>query len=106
MRMKAIAGLALFVLSLSGCVAAYPSVPVERAREMLEPGDRVRVRTTNDRELEFEYMAVEDGVMIGKDQRVRMSDIKHLSRRDRQKGWQAFFLVVFFIAAASGFAID
>ena len=104
--MKAFAGLALFVLSLSGCVAAYPSVPVERAAEILEPGDRVRVRTTNDRELEFEYVAVEDGVMIGKDQRVRMSDIKHLSRRDRQKGWQAFFLVVFFIAAASGFAID
>lgn len=95
----------IIVFPLNGCTIVEPvasgdgNLPSRiRAENLISEGDRVEIRTVDDREYQFEVVAVDDDIVRGKAVSVRIDDIAELSVR-RFSGQRTAALVVVVIGA-------
>lgn len=93
---------ALFAaLSLAACTTLQPVAGGPAAwRSSVEPGDTVKIATTDGRTLEFEVREVTDAGLRGADQAVSFTAISSLQKKDLSV-WRTVGLVVGILAAGA-----
>jgi hypothetical protein len=101
----------IMVLPLNGCTITSPvdggndDLPSRiRAQHLISEGDRVKIRTVDDREYRFKVRDVDDEFVRGDDVSVRIDDIAALSVR-RFSGQRTVALVVVVILSVYAISI-
>lgn len=82
-------------LSLAtGCTTLHPVVPAEPRNVLAEikPGDRVRVITRQGQEVEFFVKEATEQQLVGESERVAITDLTSIERRDFSVGKTMIFI--------------
>jgi hypothetical protein len=78
-----ISSLLIIGASASGCTTMRPITPTPTAiEETVRPGDKVRVTTRDNRELEFEVQEITENRLVGEQVKVTFSDIGNIERKE------------------------
>jgi len=101
MNILAISAVLMASLASSACTTLKPkeATPDEVQRQLLsgdllQPGDRVRLVTTDETVYEFRIMAIDldEGLVIGRDERVPIADIVAVQTREVSMGKTALLV--------------
>ena len=101
MNILAVSAVLLFALTIPACTTLKPTeaTPEELQRqlmsgELLEPGERVRLVTTDETVYEFRVteIDVEQGLVIGRDERVPIADLIAVETREVSTGKTALLV--------------
>lgn len=97
--------LLLLVLSVLGCTKMTRIDPdAGRLTYRIQPGDTVQVTTKDGKELEFEVVSIDEEVISGSRESVRVQDIEVLRREDpKYENPVGTFVVV--LAMVGGFIL-